>query len=244
VYSWFLNGLVFQSGAWLAPDPVGGLWKVVGTPDVNGDRKPDLLWQHDVSLQVIAQTYDGTLRTGGTVIPATLSGGWRIVATGDFNRDEQDDVVLHDLNDGRVMIWLLGTNAGVPLVSSSTYIAHPDLSHLTLAPANRPVWRIAGAADFNNDGSPDLLWQNISTGTVLVWLLDGTTFLGGQVIGAANVAWRIRAVGDYFGDSRPDLVWQNLLSGSLYLWTWQNGTLVPNTSLGSTATSWQLVGAR
>jgi hypothetical protein len=78
----------------------------------------------------------------------------------------------------------------------------------------------------------------------LVWLLDGTTFLGGQVIGAANVAWRIRAVGDYFGDSRPDLVWQNLLSGSLYLWTWQNGTLVPNTSLGSTATSWQLVGAR
>jgi FG-GAP repeat len=33
-------------------------------------------------------------------------------------------------------------------------------------------WRIAGVGDFNGDGYADIVWQNASTGQIVVWLLQ------------------------------------------------------------------------
>ena len=52
-----------------------------------------------------------------------------------------------------------------------------------------PSWHIRKSGDFNGDGKSDLLWQN-DDGTVDMWLMDGTTKLVGQTIGAEGRAGR------------------------------------------------------
>ncbi len=39
-------------------------------------------------------------------------------------------------------------------------------------------WKMVGAADFNSDGKPDLLWRNTANGQNAVWYMDGTTRTG------------------------------------------------------------------
>ena len=36
-------------------------------------------------------------------------------------------------------------------------------------------WQVQGAGDFDGDGQSDILWQNRSTGQVVVWLMNGLT---------------------------------------------------------------------
>ena len=43
-------------------------------------------------------------------------------------------------------------------MSSADLPSEPDLN-----------WRIVGAADFNSDGKPDILWRNFATGANMVW---------------------------------------------------------------------------
>lgn len=62
-------------------------------------------------------------------------------------------------------------------------------------------WRIAGAADFDKDGHPDILWHNGTTGEIQYWYMngaDGTTFrFSVQRVAGLNVpattGWRIVA---------------------------------------------------
>jgi hypothetical protein len=50
-------------------------------------------------------------------------------------------------------------------------------------------WRVTGAADMNNDGNADLLFQN-TLGQIIVWYMDGS----GALINAAWIS--IGATGD------------------------------------------------
>ena len=45
-------------------------------------------------------------------------------------------------------------------------------------------WRVAGTGDFNGDGKTDILWQN-SDGTPVNWLMNGTSTIGGGIVGDA-----------------------------------------------------------
>jgi hypothetical protein len=47
------------------------------------------------------------------------------------------------------------------------------------------------ATDVNGDGRADLLWRHTQTGQVAVWLLDGSTVLGGALVGApVSLDWQ------------------------------------------------------
>ncbi len=45
-----------------------------------------------------------------------------------------------------------------------------------------PDWKVAGVADFNGDGNPDLLWQQQSTGAVIVWLITEWGYVYSQYL--------------------------------------------------------------
>jgi hypothetical protein len=57
--------------------------------------------------------------------------------------------------------------------STMTGFAHP-------APGVYPGWRLAAVADMDNNGVPDLVWQNETTRSVGIWYMagaQGTTLL-------------------------------------------------------------------
>jgi hypothetical protein len=59
-----------------------------------------------------------------------------------------------------------------------------------------PNWKIAGVADFNSDGKPDILWRNTSTGQNYAWLMNGVLRTGGVwVEPVADQNWHIAGNG-------------------------------------------------
>jgi hypothetical protein len=81
-------------------------------------------------------------------------------------------------------------------------------------------------ADFDGDGSRDVIFQHDTTGSIAAWLMSGTTLLSGAEVGqVAETAWKIRGAGDMNQDGWPDLVWQHAGDGRLAVWLMQGTSL-------------------
>ncbi|KJU85964.1 FG-GAP repeat-containing protein, partial [Candidatus Magnetobacterium bavaricum] len=80
-------------------------------------------------------------------------------------------------------------------------------------------WQIKAVVDFDGDGKADILWQDIVSGDVAMWLMDGVKIVGGGLVshGLPN-AWQILAVADYNGDGKNDILWKNTANGDVYAW--------------------------
>jgi len=55
------------------------------------------------------------------------------------------------------------------------------------------TWAVAGAADFDGNGSPDILWHNQTSGALAVWYMSGTTVSGNEFISWVMPPWKIVA---------------------------------------------------
>jgi hypothetical protein len=132
---------------------------------------------------------------------------WQIVGIGDFNGDGNPDVVWQDPVKGAVQVWYLGGSGG-NVFSSAANIT-----------TNNP-WRVVSVADFNQDGHPDLLWEDPDSGWAQIWYLGGQN--GTTLLGAANLTlqnpWRIVGTGDFNKDGFPDVVWQDPITGTVQIW--------------------------
>ncbi len=127
--------------------------------------------------------------------------------------------------------------------AGGTTIVSPNPGYGIMFEVTRPTKPVR--FDFNGDGKDDLLWENSSTGQLLVWDMNGTTAKTYNPpfssIGSGS-AWHVAAVGDVNGDGHPDLLWQNSSTHQLLFWL-MNGTNV--TSYGSPfatlPANWQVV---
>ena len=109
-------------------------------------------------------------------------------------------------------------------------------------------WKIVGMGDFNNDGQPDILWQNQATGSLSAWLMNGTSLASLATVTPGVVSdtnWKIVGISDFNSDGKPDILWQHQTTGALSVW------LMNGTSLASLATvtpgvvsdtNWKIVG--
>lgn len=183
-------------------------WRIAGTADFNGDGRPDVIWQDPVtgSSQVWFLSGEvGTTRLG----VATLSGpnAWQIAGAADFNGDGHPDLIWQDPATGRSQVWFLSGTQGTTMTGAAG-LSGPN------------GWRIVGAADFNGDGHPDVIWQDPATGRSQVWFLggaQGTTITGAAGLSGPN-AWRIVYVADLDGDGHPDVIWQDPATGTSQVW--------------------------
>jgi hypothetical protein len=190
------------------PDPPGS--------DFASGGAMNLLWQHTDGSVTSWQLSGATLAAGVTLTPGRVNDPkWRIVGSGDFNMDGKRDIIFqHD--DGWVAVWLMN---GATLVESRL---------LTPNRVGDPAWRIAGAGDFNGDGSTDLIFRHSTQGWIAGWLMNGTVMQTAAALTPAQVPdlnWKIVAVGDLNHDTRPDIVWQHDGTGVVAGWLMNGFTL-------------------
>lgn len=187
--AWLLNGtgasINFSTGSGIKSSGYlygGSLlgWRMAGIADVNGDGEADLVFQNTGTGQVYAWFLDGSAASinfsTGSGIKGTgyLYGGslvgWQLAAIGDVNGDGIPDLVFQNTSTGQVYAFALDDSGDSVNFTTGTgtrgggYIYGGSLLG----------WRLAGIADLNGDGIPDLHFQNTGTGQVYAFFLDGS----------------------------------------------------------------------
>ena len=120
------------------------------------------------------------------------------------------DVLFRHQATGQLYVWFM---------DGTTQSSGDFLNPSALANAS---WQIRGLADFNGDAKADILWQNVTSGLLYVWTMDGTKRSEGvypKPSVVSNPSWKIAQVADFNGDGKPDILWRHQATGQLYLWT-------------------------
>jgi hypothetical protein len=183
----------------------------VKNDDFNYDGKPDLVWQNQATGQIGVWFMNETslIRISYFTPARAADANWKIAGTGDFNDDGKPDLVWQNQATGQILVWFLnGTTRSS--VSSFNPAQPPDAN-----------WRMVGTGDFNDDGKPDLVWQNQATGQIGVWFLNGTAQTGYRFFSpgqAPDPNWKIVGTADFNKDGKPDLLWQHQNSGQIGVW--------------------------
>ena len=137
-----------------------------------------------------------------------------------------------------------------PLLPSSAYHARAyatnavgtaygnDVTFATIA------WIAGTKNDFNGDGKTDILWRHETSGSNIVWYMDGATFLGYAYLrDVADLNWKIVGTGDFNGDGKVDILWRHASSGSNIVWYMDGTTFLGYAYLRDVADlNWKIVG--
>jgi hypothetical protein len=211
------DGITFIEGGPGDAAGVGAAWVFVqgGIPaDFDRNGVPDLVWQNDTTGEVGFWYLAGpqALTVLGSLFPTpdTLP-GWTLVTVHDMNGDGIPDLIWQKSDTRQVRIWYMTGPQGLSVLGT----ADP-------APGNYPGWRLAAVADMNQDGVPDLVWQNDATRSVGTWYMGGPT--GTTVQSIAYQAsdnypgWTLVAAVDMDGNGVPDLIWQNDTTRAVGTW--------------------------
>ncbi len=185
VVVWYMGGAAgntYESWAWLSIEGPAG-WTLVAAIDMNGDGHPDLIWENASTRQVVVWYMGGSQ---GNVYQswatAGLSPGWTLAAVADVNSDGHPDLIWQNDTTRQVAVWYMGGSGG------NVY-----QSWAWLDPVGQTGWTVVGDADINLDGTPDLIWQNDTSGQVVVWYMGGSqgnVYSSWSGIGGSVPGWR------------------------------------------------------
>ena len=102
-------------------------------------------------------------------------------------------------------------------------------------------WLPTSAADFNHDGTNDLLWYNSATRHLDLWKLGNGKWAGSVDIGTRPTGYQPLAGGDFNGDGTSDVFWYNATNGHADIWKIANGQWAGSVSVGLHPTGYQPV---
>ena len=105
---WYMSGTSMIGSSSLTPASVAGNdWKIVGAGDLNGDLKPDLVWQQTSTNRLGAWIMNGTVATSTVLLnPSQVQPGWKVRGVVDLNGDGVSDLVWQHTT-GAVGAWLM-----------------------------------------------------------------------------------------------------------------------------------------
>jgi hypothetical protein len=188
---------------WLNSSGAPSGWALVGAADFDGNGVPDLVWEYMPTGQVTVQYYGGpggATNTGWNWLNEAGAPGWTVVAVADMNNDGVPDLIWQNNTTNQVTVHHYGGAGGAV-----------DQGWNWLNSAGAPAgWRVVAAADFDGNGTPDLVWQYAPTRQVTVQYYSGATNTGWAWLNSAGApGWTVVGANDFNGDGVPDLVWQD-----------------------------------
>jgi hypothetical protein len=159
-------------------------------------------------------------------VKASFLAGSTLPPVGDFDRDGKPDLLWRHQTLGSLYSWFMVGGR----MTSGAYL-QPER-------AESGSLQIQGLGDFNRDTHTDLLWQDRQTGTLVVWLMRGTTRLSTVAIApialptttvlpprlGPEAGWQVRGVADINRDGHDDVVWHHPQTGALYAWYMEGTT--------------------
>jgi len=104
-------------------------------------------------------------------------------------------------------------------------------------------WQPAGIADFNADGTSDLLWYNATTRDAEVWMIADGHWAASVDIGSHPDGYQPAVVGDFNGDHTSDVAWFNPTTGDVDIWEMSNGHWAASVDVGSHPAGYKPIGA-
>ncbi len=85
----------------------------MGTPDLNGDGIPDLLFQNISTGQLYYDTFNGSTVTPGGSIGGALGANWALVGVPDLNGDGHPDLLVENKATGDIAYYLMNGVNGI-----------------------------------------------------------------------------------------------------------------------------------
>jgi VCBS repeat protein len=146
---------------------------------------------------------------GGVITDDVFSSippGREVVATGDFDGDGDSDILLR-----RTQLFPFpdGSGSGRP----TTVLFLQDGAVASQAWGFSPLGGgVAGVADFDGDGTSDVLWRD-EYGRLQLWYWGVSTNVEVRPFNSEDWMvgsdWHVEGVGDVDGDGYPDIVWRH-----------------------------------
>jgi hypothetical protein len=182
---WFMNGSVLTSGTFLTPSSLADVrWGMSGTGDFNLDGRPDILWRHNVSGEIVVWFMNGSVLVSGNFLtPSAFADvNWETVGTGDFNVDGKPDILWRHALSGQNVVWFMD---GTSLVSGA-FTNPPTLADVR--------WRMSALEDYNFDGRVDIVWRHSTSGENVLWFMNGINLISGTFTNPSSLPdtnWKI-----------------------------------------------------
>jgi hypothetical protein len=191
---------------WLNESGEPSGWVLVGAADFDGNGVPDLVWEYMPTGQVTVNYYGGpggATYLGWNWLISNGNPGWTVVAVADMDGNGVPDLIWQNNTTNQVTVNYFG-GAGGAVYQGWNW----------LNSAGEPAgWHVVAAADFDGNGTPDLVWQYAPTRQVTVNYYGGAggaTYQGWNWLNSAgDPGWTVVGASDFNGDGVPDLVWQN-----------------------------------
>jgi hypothetical protein len=188
---WVFNGREFHHGVNLNPASVSDpLWRVRAVGDFNYDGHADLVWQYAPTGLIALWFMNGSNLVSTFALPSPLPLGpdWEIFGTGDSDLDGGLDFYWQHRPTGMLAVWRL-----LNRLDPFPHILFASGLSLSASPGD-PGWRAVGVSDLDLDGSPDIIFQHVASGTVATWYLNGVTVRTGIYLNPSNVGdsnWKL-----------------------------------------------------
>ena len=205
-YFWQLR-ITLPSGTIVSP-----VWQFTTEAAPPAAARQMLAWRNDTTGGAVIQYMKGAKGDvfDSLVWLADQVPGWRLVTLADVNRDGTPDAIWQSVSTGGVFVWYLGGPQGVTFLGGEW---------ITTA---LPGWNVVCMADLNHDGTPDLVLQNTSLGTMEVWHMGGATGTTpptqARLLPIVTPGYTAVGMADFNGDGNLDLVLQNDSSGEISVW--------------------------
>lgn len=161
----------------------------------------------------------------GLRVTKAVDCAWAAVGVGSTATCDKSDIVWRH-SDGHIKVWLM--NGGTISGYSETSVPGPQ-----------SAWKTFGTGDFNGDGQGDVLWRNVNTREVKLWLWrtaplapeEITATYGGLPL-IPGPEWALQMAGDFDGGGFSDILWRED-SGTVKYWRMSGSVILDTPEIGS-----------